>query len=113
MNTDEQRIAISEACGWRRKEVRYKDGSLASQGWVAPDGVGRPLPDYLHDLNAMHEAEETLPPRHEQYAIELARVIECNKEEELNNWDIWKVAHATADKRAEAFLRCSGRWLDD
>jgi hypothetical protein len=88
MTREQQRIAIAEACGWK---TGYRD----PEAW-------HPLPDYLNDLNAMHEAEKA-----------------------MNNNDWWKfVEHltnicgggtalgisATASQRAEAFLRTIGKW---
>lgn len=57
-------------------------------------------PDYLNDLNAMHEAEEKL---------------DCNQ------WEVWhrivgewptELARLTASQRAEAFLRTIGKWKE-
>jgi hypothetical protein len=59
----EKRIAIAEACGWRRAIGRHpKSNNIVTvwtdgkRGWdhnILP-------PDYLNDLNAMHEAEKIL-----------------------------------------------------
>ena len=60
MNKEQQRIKIAEACGFTDvkplvvKNVKHKGddkqvGIWSEQGWI---------PDYLNDLNAMHEAEE-------------------------------------------------------
>ena len=85
MTPEQQRIAIAEACGEDNDSI-YRDL----------------IPDYLNDLNAMHEAEKI-----------------------MNNNDWWKfVEHltnicgggtalgisATASQRAEAFLRTIGKW---
>jgi hypothetical protein len=50
MNPEAQRIAIAEACGYRRKEPNWNR-------WLKPDGQYEAygiagLPDYLSDLNA-------------------------------------------------------------
>lgn len=85
MTPEQQRIAIAGACGEDNDSI-YRDL----------------IPDYLNDLNAMHEAEKI-----------------------MNNNDWWKfVEHltnicgggtalgisATASQRAEAFLRTIGKW---
>lgn len=68
---DEMRVKIAELCGWRKElYVDTFEGGSARMRWKNPVGewVGythRPaesnwLPDYLNDLNAMHEAEKTL-----------------------------------------------------
>lgn len=81
MNPEQQRIAIAKACGWKFQI--------------------NTLPNYLHDLNAMHEAEEKL---------------DCNQ------WEVWhrivgewptELARLTASQRAEAFLRTIGKWKED
>lgn len=57
-------------------------------------------PDYLNDLNAMHEAEEKLTDSQTQkYIDELVNVTNVG----YRNY--YAVYHATAAQRAEAFLR--------
>ena len=87
MNPEQQRIAIAEACGWK---TGYRD----PEAW-------HPLPDFLHDLNAMHEAEKVLTSEQvTSYVYSL---------ESMN--DLWSTpAFATAAQRAEAFLRTIGKW---
>jgi hypothetical protein len=98
MTQEKQRIAIAEACGFRPKTDRHKPM------WVTPDSrtlVTMPdhLPDYLNDLNAMHEAEKTLSDDNlKSYRGWL--VVVCNGEH-------WR---ATAAQRAEAFLRTIDKW---
>ena len=109
MTPEQQRIAIAEACGWdcdpyeahgwesRGQWVKqpkefphvwpYKKGDMVSKNCY--------LPDYLNDLNAMHEAEKAL------------------NTEQLARYNKW-LAHictdnysslASAAQRAEAFLK--------
>jgi len=59
------------------------------------------LPDYLSDLNAMHEAEKILNTNQAADYCELLRPIICG---------CWRLVHATAAQRAEAFLRTLGLW---
>jgi len=71
------------------------------------------LPDYLSDLNAMHEAEETLSRNQRaEYWHEIIKL--CNQDASLlNDFDrvgIFYQLHATAAQRAEAFLRTIGKW---
>jgi hypothetical protein len=71
---------------------------------MASQGV---LPDYLNDLNAMHEAEKVLTEdQQEQYLNNLYEV--CNLHSMIN--DAWNLNCATAAQRAEAFLRTIGKW---
>ena len=91
--TDEQiNQRIAEACGWKP----------APRGrWKLNERVERFRPDYLNDLNAMHEAEETLmhddPHGYGCYS--------CDLYEQYGN-----TVHLTAAQRAEAFLRTIGKW---
>jgi hypothetical protein len=63
------------------------------------------LPDYLNDLNAMHEAEQH--PRileDDTYLENLSTVVsgkKCHKVSEANPWEF---CSASASQRAEAFL---------
>ena len=88
MNPEQQRIAIAEACGWK---TGYRD----PEAW-------HPLPDYLNDLNAMHEAEKTLTDKaHEEFRLNLYDVI---------GDDSRLIVSSTAAQRAEAFLLTIGKW---
>jgi hypothetical protein len=104
MNAEAQRIAIAEACGWTRCRLAVKG---SGGGFRQPTAHGFPpgksyevdCPDYINDLNAMHEAEKRLT------AVQHAQYIQAL--EELCEFDI---CFATAAQRAEAFLRTIGRW---
>ena len=98
MTDPEIRISIAEACGWYR--LRSAPEYFAPRGWVyGKHTYGKlrtadQLPNYPGDLNAMHEAENSLDDAQSQsYAERLG-------------YDI----HATARQRAEAFLRAMGKW---
>jgi hypothetical protein len=97
MSPDKQNIAIAQACG-----VVSKDqwGAL----YKTEQGYARDCPDYLNDLNAMHEAEKTLRNQfttlEEAYWRNLAYVQP-------------HPIFATAVQRAEAFLRTVGKWEED
>ena len=92
--TDEQiNAAISKACGRRQKP---------NGEWFPDNGLtvgSQGIPDYCNDLNAMHEAEKTIYKHN-------------------NLWTAYYYAigagpfslHATARKKAEAFLRTLGKW---
>lgn len=112
MTKEEQRIAIAETQGWRKV---YK-GPERDNRWLQPDGkhyaTTDEIPNYLSDLNAMHEAEERL--NFEQcgiYSLELNEKLKQDaKRPKLKVGEFrW---HATAAQRAEAFLRTVGRWKD-
>jgi hypothetical protein len=100
--TDErinQRIA--ETCGWR--DLTIEGGSGFYKGFDNGAELRPDLPDYVNDLNAMHEAEGTLDK------IQLWRMArEIGKQFE-EQWYF----RATARQRAEAFLRTLGKWEED
>ena len=95
MNQEEQRIAIAEACGWK---TGYRD----PEAW-------HPLPDYLNDLNAMHEAEKTLWKQGTSDYDPLARRRYYHTLDQLTG-DQWDTITATATQRAEAFLKALNLW---
>jgi hypothetical protein len=100
MNPEQQRIAIAEACGWTPCH-KGCDGKT----WRLPDDSGcqEQLPDYLNDLNAMHEAENQLDTSTDQNTTgSYAAYAQCLA---------WAGGYsATAAQRAEAFLRTIGKW---
>ena len=97
MTTEAQRIAIAEACGIVSKD---QWGPL----YKTPRGILRDCPDYLADLNAMHEAEKTLTREQADSFTEFLWSQKSN--DYLVNSYIW---NATAAQRAEAFLRTLGK----
>ena len=116
MNSLQQRIAIAEACGWTR--IHNPMPSIDNPHGIFPQGnksVYVPIPNYLNDLNAMHEAEKVLEDTQLLiYRIKLSNIV--------YKYDLFKpyikargsgaVIHATAAQRAEAFLRTIGKWIE-
>ena len=93
MTPEQQRIAIAEACGWWISE------SLSIWQHKTKDGAP---PNYLNDLNAMHEAGKVLKGgMRSKYDAELTLI--CSRDYNF----IWE---STASQRAEAFLRTIGKW---
>lgn len=117
MTHEEQRIAIAEACGWKWSTEGH---------WMNKNIPGRfhNRPDYLNDLNAMHEAEKrflALAPKQAKPGLSDAKSDYWKYQFELS-----KVTHAGADgrgplfiicataaQRAEAFLRTIDKWKED
>ncbi len=104
MTPEQQRIAIAEACGWKIT------GSFANHPVGDPpnakDNYGRIIPNYINDLNAMHEAEKhlrSLGPLNEfnEFDYKLREIMD--RDHEL----VW---HAEAPQRAEAFLKTLNLW---
>ena len=112
MNPEHQRIAIAEACGWTAKEDKDgfwravdASGNMTHELWMSERNVwSAGIPDFLHDLNAMHEAEKTLTDKaHEEFRLNLYDVI---------GDDSRLIVSSTASQRAEAFLRTIGKWKE-
>lgn len=114
MKPEQQRIAIAETCGktsngWycqhchqdvQPEHVTYQETHDPRAGGCGHTVSGYGLPDYLNDLNAMHEAEPHLGDidnwlRYDKLLAECATKF---------------TFHATAAQRAEAFLRTLNLW---
>jgi hypothetical protein len=111
MKPEKQRIAIAEACGWTdvkgtkgvHPKARFKGCGYADD-WIA-------LPDYLNNLNAMHEAEKVLS-RGEHYNqtggfglyVQNLDFVRCGRKH---------LIEATAAERARAFLLTLGKWEEE
>src|SRR3990172_2024558 len=101
MTPESQRIAIAEACGWLKmipmgKEVYYD-----------PEGghvFRNELPDYINDLNAMHETEKTMDDaQFDSYSRILHSMLFRGRAGR-------DVMCATGSQRAEAFLKALNLW---
>lgn len=114
MKREEQRIAIAEALGFQRL-LGDPWKMLGELAWMPPAWTirqfimhGEPavylrgLPDYLNDLNAMHEAEKVLLDRQDWSG--------CDYEQALKDMTSSWCWHATAAQRAEAFLKTLNLW---
>ena len=106
MKPEQQRIAIAEACGLTNvapmivKNVKHEGDDITVGIW-SDDGW---VPQYLNDLNAMHEAEKTLTDKaHEEFRLNLYDLIRD---------DSRLIVSSTATQRAEAFLRTIGKWKE-
>ncbi len=107
MDPEQQRIAIATACGWKVENVGVTTpkGNFVGRGYKA---VVQMLPDYLHSLDAMHEAEKVLTETQRYtYTHKLLLIFERTSNAGSSSFDF---AHATAAQRAEAFLRTLNLW---
>ena len=105
MTPEQQRIAIAEACGYVKRPDSdwYLNGlNCGSQG----------IPDYLNDLNAMRDAEQSLWWKHWDlrcvFIDHLARIL--NPVYGYRMQDGIDLLDATAAQRAEAFLKTLNLW---
>jgi hypothetical protein len=104
MTPEQKRIAIAEALGYTHVRI-----IKAIEG--PPDiGIGHhptkphSVPDYLNDLNAMHEAEKVLTEEQRIDFIDWLGV--CGD----FYTEAWSMTHATAAEHAEAFGRSLKLW---
>ena len=106
---------IAKACGWREENLPFErhgttvDGS--GRAWWHPDKAGCHLmpPDYCGDLNAMHEAEQTLsteaPSKEEKAPRTIYRENLC-----IECLGAGGPITSTAMQRAIAFLKTIGQY---
>jgi hypothetical protein len=119
MNPEQQRIEIAKACGWELKSNglspmwSWQNESLTHRiKWVAHKEMASQgvLPDYINDLNSMHEAEKTLDNDLDLDYSENLEIATGARWGANNSYDMSKYRSATAAQRAEAFLRTLGLW---
>jgi len=105
LTNEQKRIKIAEACGWTQHSDGYWSNlTLTPRGSVSASA----LPDYLNDLNAMHEAEKMLTEEQKhKYLDYLSTFTEGRRDEDYVWWD---TVFATASQRAEAFGRTLNLW---
>tara|TARA_R110000868_G_scaffold342640_1_gene603529 strand:- start:258 stop:614 length:357 start_codon:yes stop_codon:yes gene_type:complete len=114
MTPERQRVVIAEACGltnvapWIVKNVKHEGDDITVGIW-SDDGW---VPQYLNDLNAMHDAVSIFDydqaDEFEDHLCDICKRLNDEKE----NPAPWRfaVVNATASQRAEAFLRTIGKW---
>ena len=110
---ENQRIAIAQACGWKRVEWIGRNGRKKFEGWHSPDKRLLIIPDYLNDLNSMHEAVASLSREtldYSNYGSFLAQGVAIENRKSLNRHT--HTCEATASQRAEAFLRTLSLWTE-
>jgi hypothetical protein len=116
MTDQEMNIAIAELCGWKMQWKQAEEQTWGSRdSWCTdPSGEQRlkcDIHDYCNDLNAMALAEEQLGTSDCDYVWHLAWNLKLDFDDRTMI-DIYKVTHATAHERAEAFLRVKGKWIE-
>lgn len=106
MTPEKQILVIAEACGWTDHFPKGGGGILLPYKWcnTHTDEKSVDLPDYLNDLNAMHEAEKVLTQAQDyQYRASVLPAV-CKDGSGMI------ALTATAAQRAEAFLKTIGKW---
>jgi hypothetical protein len=94
MKPEQQRIAIAKACGWNNDDIE-RGYALCQFSEI--------VPDYLNDLNAMHEAEKLHADDGKWTERYWLALYEATQE---TRWPY----DASAAQRAEAFLKTIGKW---
>lgn len=133
----EKRISIAEACGWKihRTSMKGPKEGVVLIHIFRPDkkpahrypsredsGVMGYIPDYLTDLNAMHDAEKFLLKHRLTINNCCTDAWACYERELRHSYSprhspsshhSINAIHATAAQRAEAFLRTLGKWKEE
>lgn len=113
MKKQEQILAIAKACGWNPRVITYNAGTA----WAVVSDDIRAIPGYLNDLNAMHEAEQMLWPLtdslNDNWSVYLGWIESLSGHGGCSeNQQAFRMIQATAEQRAEAFLRTLNLWTD-
>jgi hypothetical protein len=114
MNKEHQRIKIAEACGWDCDPLIAREWKSRGQ-WARKTtddqnklvSLRSNVPDYLSDLNAMHEAEKILS---QQQARDYAEHLGHSAQD--GTWAGCHIWYQSAAQRAEAFLRTLNLWQE-
>lgn len=112
MSSEEQRIAIAKAIGWQINDLDSGKALCNPKGEIVNAWYNESwrLPDFLNDLNAMHEAWQKLTvAQHHEFRFHLSSI---SARDGHVTGPCRSVANATAAQRAEAFLRALGLWKD-
>ena len=114
MNKEQQQIAIAKACFWTINSLDLSSGWR--KGVTNFTSNLEYLPDYLNDLNAMHEAEKVLyqdPNLPKKYTQQIKAAIcrEAGVKKAKMDFDV--CITATAAQRAEAFLKTIDKWTNN
>jgi len=106
------RIAIAEYCGFNVKAMMAKYQTNDLDYFLKRPGQTDNIPDYYRDLNAMHEAEETLNPAAKPCLVSDSGIYaEVNEKWGRYIYKLLKICqkentsslHANAAQRARAF----------
>ena len=116
MTPNEINLRIAEAVGWTNIVHEFPENTPYGHppGMVAPGGDLRwversRVPNFYHDLNACHEAEQKLTDDDfRNYELWLYHTTTTNPNP---NYGMHRaMICATAPQRCEAFLRTLGKW---
>ena len=112
MTPDEQRIAIARACGWTDVGLKVWDmcHPLILMGVPPGSTKHEVVPDYFNDLDAMFEAEEWLTEgMFDDYVAELMDLMHHEHMANEPEFRLIRAVHASADRRAKAYVNLLNR----
>jgi len=111
MNSNEQRLAIATYLGWT--EISYNPKTELYYG-KPPKDHSPPwdvlIPNYLSDLNAMHEAIRQIIIPNQKYRQQFGFHLEKMYGPLAM---LSEIVNSDADKLAKAFLKTLNLWKDD
>lgn len=116
MNEEEQRIAIAKAHGWTTKKLPNTWDTDLDVYWISPTGDPKAykndsLPDYPHDLNAIHAVLIVLTEPEQRICLgHIADIVGARENAYLA--PSFAALRATAAEWCEAFLRAKGLWKE-
>lgn len=107
MNAEDQKRELAKLDGWTAIEDAKgfwrasRDGVLTSALWILEQNVwSAGIPDFLNDLNAVHELEKKLKTNKAEWRVYQKHLL----------WLPSYGAFATAAQRCEAILKVKGLW---
>lgn len=118
MTPEEQRIALAEWAGWKYSpDANSSIKHEAIMAWYRPGNSPwqlEQLPDYLNDLNAVHELEEKLTAEQQfeyVYALnEALGLVPLDSPASYREAVLWVFTHSTSAQRCEALLKTLNLW---
>ena len=107
--------AMAEVAGWtdcHKSLAGFDDGDGITERYnigIPPNStLHRKIPNYLTDLNAVHEVEMNLTNnQHRKYRKTLAQVCHCSETRSIRSREI---VSSTARQRCTAILKTLNRW---
>ena len=105
MSDDEKRVKIAELCGWEHSIVGNFPWQMIPPGCSSNNVIS--CPDYMRDLNAMHNALLDAHANDEHFVEKwlwyLAEVVSKGDTHDYAEVGKWELINATASQRAESF----------
>ena len=102
LTPEEQRIKVARLCGWKKHNKEQAMFWAPTNGLNPKTGKLDIMPDYLNDLNAMHEVLKIMRPMQtHNFEVNLMDVVAPEVRMTIQPFEL---IQATAAQRAEAFV---------